>query len=121
MPFLFLLLSPLVSVVSINTIYIICVLCVVSQYDEDQLEKDWLLVERKGEMRHATIRSLEIDPQASELELLVRLAGGIGVSVINAIPEELVFLTLEQIEVKRTHFFFTFYKLDIAKKSVFSL
>ena len=105
MPFLFLLLSPLVSVVSINTIYIICVLCVVSQYDEDQLEKDWLLVERKGEMRHATIRSLEIDPQASELELLVRLAGGIGVSVINAIPEELVFLTLEQIEVKRTNFF----------------
>ena len=73
------------------------------QSEEDQPEKDWLLVERKGGLRQATVRSLETsEAKASELEVLVRLAGGIGVSVINAVPEELVFVNLEQIEVNVT-------------------
>ena len=43
--------------------------------------------------------SLGNEGDCSALEVHIRLAGGIGVSVINSVPEELVFINLEQIEV----------------------
>ena len=50
-------------------------------------------------MRQTTVCSLDDEPDSYDLEMQVRLAGGIGVSVINAVPEELVYGALEQIEV----------------------
>lgn len=58
-----------------------------------------MLVERKGGMRQPAVTNLDQEPSTSELELQVRLAGGLGVSVINTVPEELVYGTLDQIEV----------------------
>ena len=58
-----------------------------------------MLVERKGGLRQATVSSLGADEDSSALEVQIRLAGGIGISVINAVPEELVFISLDQIEV----------------------
>lgn len=52
-----------------------------------------MLVERKGTLRQATVGD------SSALEVQIRLVGGIGVSVINSVPEELVFINLEQIQV----------------------
>ena len=66
---------------------------------DDEAEKDWMLVEKKTGMRQPTVNSLDTDGASTALEVQIRLAGGIGVSVINAVPEELVFVTLEQIEV----------------------
>jgi vacuolar protein sorting-associated protein 13D len=56
-------------------------------------------VERKEGVRQTTVRTLDVEPDSFDLEMQVRLAGGIGVSVINAVPEELVYGALEQIEV----------------------
>lgn len=58
-----------------------------------------MLVERKGGLRQPTVSSLGNEGDCSALEVHIRLAGGIGVSVINSLPEELVFINLEQIEV----------------------
>ncbi len=58
-----------------------------------------MLVEQRGGMRQATVSSLGTEGDSSALEVQIRLAGGIGVSVINSVPEELVFINLEQIEV----------------------
>lgn len=58
-----------------------------------------MLVEQKGAMRQATVSSLDTEGDSSALELQIRLVGGIGVSVINSVPEELVFINLEQIQV----------------------
>lgn len=58
-----------------------------------------MLVERKGGLRQPTVSSLGNEEDCSALEVHIRLAGGIGVSVINSVPEELVFINLEQIEV----------------------
>ena len=58
-----------------------------------------MLVEQKGGLRQATVSSLGTDGDSSALEVQIRLVGGIGISVINSVPEELVFLNLEQIEV----------------------
>ena len=58
-----------------------------------------MLVEQKGAMRQATVSSLDTEEDLSALELQIRLVGGIGVSVINSVPEELVFINLEQIQV----------------------
>ena len=58
-----------------------------------------MLVEQKGGMRQATVSSLGTDGDSSALEVQIRLVGGIGISVINSVPEELVFINLEQIEV----------------------
>ncbi|EDO41450.1 predicted protein [Nematostella vectensis] len=69
-------------------------------HGEEEEMRGWLLVEQKGALGTATVtRSLDTDPQASELVIQVRLAGGIGVSVVNYVPEELVYGALEQIEV----------------------
>ncbi|KAJ7382656.1 hypothetical protein OS493_033712 [Desmophyllum pertusum] len=69
------------------------------QQSEEDTEKDWMLVEQKGGMRQATASSLDTEGDSSALEVQIRLVGGIGVSVINSVPEELVFINLEQIEV----------------------
>ncbi|XP_022802556.1 vacuolar protein sorting-associated protein 13D-like isoform X2 [Stylophora pistillata] len=66
---------------------------------DDEAEKEWMLVERKGGMRQPIVSSLGTERDCSALEVQVRLVGGIGVSVINSVPEELVFINLEQIEV----------------------
>ena len=58
-----------------------------------------MLVEQKGAMRQATVSSLDTERDSSALEVQIRLVGGIGVSVINSVPEELVFIDLEQIQV----------------------
>ena len=58
-----------------------------------------MLVEQKGAMRQATVSSLDTEEDSPALELQIRLLGGIGVSVINSVPEELVFINLEQIQV----------------------
>ena len=58
-----------------------------------------MLVEQKGGLRQATVSSLGSEGDSSALEVQIRLVGGIGISVINAVPEELVFISLEQIEV----------------------
>lgn len=58
-----------------------------------------MLVEQKGAMRQATVSSLGTEGDSSALEVQIRLVGGIGVSVINSVPEELVFINLEQIQV----------------------
>lgn len=62
-----------------------------------------MLVEQKGGMRQATVSSLGTEGDSSALEVQVSLAGGIGVSVINSVPEELVFINLEQIKVFIIH------------------
>lgn len=59
-----------------------------------------MLVEQKGGLRQATVSSLGSNSDSSALEVQIRLAGGIGISVINSVPEELVFSSLEQIEVQ---------------------
>ena len=64
-----------------------------------------MLVERKGGMRQPIVSSLGTERDCSALEVQVRLVGGIGVSVINSVPEELVFINLEQIEVIRNRGF----------------
>ena len=53
-------------------------------------------------MRQPAISNVDEPPStpSTEIELQVRLAGGIGVSVINTVPEELVYGTLDQIEVR---------------------
>lgn len=61
-----------------------------------------MLVEQKGGMRQATVSSLDTEGDTPALEVQIRLAGGIGVSVINSVPEELVFINLEQIEVSKS-------------------
>ena len=61
-----------------------------------------MLVEQKGAMRQATANSLGIEGDSSTLEVQIRLAGGIGVSVINSVPEELVFINLAQIQVSNS-------------------
>ena len=58
-----------------------------------------MLVEQKGALREATVSSLGTEGDSSALEVQIRLVGGIGVSVINSVPEELVFINLEQIQV----------------------
>lgn len=58
-----------------------------------------MLVEQKDGLRQATVSSLASEGDSSALEVQIRLAGGIGISVINSVPEELVFINLEQIEV----------------------
>ena len=89
-------------------------LCFAMKTDEESSEKDWMLVEQKGGLRQTTVSSLGTEPDSSELEVQVRLAGGIGVSVINAVPEELVFASLEQIEVSR-------YSTNIAPRQILHL
>ena len=59
-----------------------------------------MLVEQKGGLRQATVSSLGTTNDPSALEVQIRLLGGIGISVINSVPEELVFINLEQIEVQ---------------------
>ena len=58
-----------------------------------------MLVERRGGLRQATVSNVGADKDSTALEVQVRLVGGIGFSVINSVPEELVFINLEQIEV----------------------
>ena len=58
-----------------------------------------MLVEQKGALRQATVSIVGTDGDSSVLEVQIRLVGGIGVSVINSVPEELVFINLEQIQV----------------------
>lgn len=58
-----------------------------------------MLVEQKGASRQATVSSLGTKGDSSAIEVQIRLVGGIGVSVINSVPEELVFINLEQIQV----------------------
>ena len=73
-----------------------------------------MLVEQKGGMRQATVSSLDTEGDSPALEVQIRLAGGIGVSVINSVPEELVFINLEQIEVRKSRLAFPVF---ILKKS----
>lgn len=58
-----------------------------------------MLVERRGGLRQATVSNVGAGEGSTALEVQVRLVGGIGISVINSVPEELVFINLEQIEV----------------------
>lgn len=58
-----------------------------------------MLVEQKGASRQATVSSLGTEVDSSAIEVQIRLVGGIGLSVINSVPEELVFINLEQIQV----------------------
>jgi len=58
-----------------------------------------MLVEQRGAMRQATMNSVGTEGDSSALEVQIRLVGGIGVSVINSVPEELVFINLAQIQV----------------------
>ena len=62
-----------------------------------------MLVEKKGGLRKATVSSLSTTNDPSALEVQIRLLGGIGISVINSVPEELVFISLEQIEVQTNY------------------
>ena len=79
---------------------------IVGLKSEEDAEKDWMLVEQKGGMRQATVSSLDTEGDFPALEVQIRLAGGIGVSVINSVPEELVFINLEQIEVSKSRLTF---------------
>ena len=71
----------------------------VSSQSGEEADKDWMLVERRGGLRQATVSNVGADEDSTALEVQVRLVGGIGISVINSVPEELVFINLEQIEV----------------------
>lgn len=62
-----------------------------------------MLVEQKGGLRQPTVSSLSATNDPSALEVQIRLLGGIGISVINSVPEELVFINLEQIEVQTNY------------------
>jgi len=61
-----------------------------------------MLVEQRGAMRQATVNSVGTEGDSSALEVQIRLVGGIGVSVINSVPEELVFINLAQIQVGKS-------------------
>jgi vacuolar protein sorting-associated protein 13D len=64
------------------------------------LTKDWMVIERRGGLRQTTVTSGNTnDPMNKRTEVQMRLAGGIGISLINGVPEELVFATFNPIEV----------------------
>ena len=70
------------------------------QPEEDYLAKDWMVVERRGGLRQTTVTSGGANDQTNKrTEIQMRLAGGIGISLINGVPEELVFATFSPIEV----------------------
>lgn len=69
------------------------------QQSEEDAERDWMLVEQKGGLRQANASNLGTASDPSALEVQIRLVGGIGISVINSVPEELVFISLEHIEL----------------------
>ena len=59
-----------------------------------------MVVERRGGLRQTTVTSGNTNDQSSKrTEIQIRLAGGIGISLINGVPEELVFATFSPIEV----------------------
>ncbi len=72
---------------------------IVGYQSEEEAEEVRMLVEQRGGMRQATASRLGSEEESSTLKIQIRLAGGIGISVINSVPEELVFINLEQIEV----------------------
>lgn len=61
--------------------------------------KDWMVVERRGTLRQNTLAGYTNDQVNKRTEVQMRLAGGIGISLINGVPEELVFATFNPIEV----------------------
>ncbi|XP_077998114.1 intermembrane lipid transfer protein VPS13D-like [Glandiceps talaboti] len=68
---------------------------------------EWVVVEEKGQQRQRQLSSSSHtednkDQQDNELQVLVDLERGIGVSIINKVPEELVFMTFRGIEVDYT-------------------
>ncbi|XP_028393538.1 vacuolar protein sorting-associated protein 13D-like [Dendronephthya gigantea] len=70
------------------------------QTEEDYLAKDWMVVERRGGLRQTTVTSGGANAQTNKrTEIQMRLAGGIGISLINGVPEELVFATFSPIEM----------------------
>ena len=70
------------------------------QSEEEPLTKDWMVVERRGGLRQTTLTSENTNEQNNKrTEIQMRLAGGIGISLINGVPEELVFATFNPIEV----------------------
>ena len=59
-----------------------------------------MVVERRGGLRQTTLTSGNANDQLNKrTEIQMRLAGGIGISLINGVPEELVFATFNPIEV----------------------
>ena len=59
-----------------------------------------MVVERRGGLRQTTVTSGYTNDQNNKrTEIQMRLAGGIGISLINGVPEELVFATFNPIEV----------------------
>lgn len=60
-----------------------------------------MMVERRGGLRQTTVTpgSGMNANENRRTEIQMRLAGGIGISLINGAPEELVFATFSPIEV----------------------
>ena len=73
------------------------------QAEEEPFTKDWMVIERRGGLRQTTVTSGNTNDQNNKrTEIQMRLAGGIGISLINGVPEELVFATFNPIEVSVT-------------------
>eukprot|EP00794_Sanderia_malayensis_P015340 gene15340-16917_t len=64
-------------------------------YDDD---KDWTLVEKSVNSSQYFTLSAQASPFDPELELNISLAHGIGLSVINSTPEEILFATFNRIQ-----------------------
>ena len=62
-----------------------------------------MVVEGRGLLRQTTLAGYTHDQINKRTEIKMRLAGGIGISLINNIPEELVFATFSPIEVYITY------------------
>ena len=58
-----------------------------------------MVVERRDALRETTLAGYTNDQFNKRTEVQVRLAGGVGISLINNVPEELIFATLSPIEV----------------------
>ncbi|CAB3983690.1 Hypothetical predicted protein, partial [Paramuricea clavata] len=70
------------------------------QAEEEPFTKDWMVIERRGGLRQTTVTSGNTNDQNNKrTEVQMRLAGGIGISLINGVPEELVFATFNPIEM----------------------
>jgi vacuolar protein sorting-associated protein 13D len=75
------------------------------QAEEEPFTKDWMVIERRGGLRQTTVTSGNTNDQNNKrTEIQMRLAGGIGISLINGVPEELVFATFNPIEVSATRY-----------------
>ena len=80
-----------------------------------------MLVEQKGGLRQANASNLGTASDPSALEVQIRLVGGIGISVINSVPEELVFISLEHIEVNIIQHLKVLERLSYGLEKVFAI